>query len=363
MSLILSVTLLTAATAVACAVPGIFVVIRRQSMVTDAISHSVLPGIVVMAMLTGSITSPWLVVGAAASGVVVVGLIELLRHTRLLAGDAPIGLVFPAMFAIGVLLITANYSGVHFHVETVLVGDLNLVAMDEIIAGDYSFGPRWLWVMLGVGALSSLVLWLLRKELLLASFDRAFAAQSGFRPWIVDSVFVVILALTVTAAFNAAGAILVVAFLVVPAATARLLTGRLRALIPLTLIIAVICSLAGVLTAYVTDSATAAATATFYGVVFLFAFIVLDVFPGRSRIAGWARLLVRSSSRVRAGLRPGPRTPAPAAAPQSASCADEPTAPQQPPAPADASTAPAARRRIRGRQVLHPADRESLRRP
>lgn len=359
MSLILSVTLLTVATAVACAVPGIFVVIRRQSMVTDAISHSVLPGIVVMAMLTGSITSPWLVLGAAASGVAVVGLIEALRHTRLLAGDAPIGLVFPAMFAAGVLLITANYSGVHFHVESVLVGDLNLVAMDEIIAGGYSFGPRWLWVMLSVGALSSLVLWLLRKELLLTSFDRAFAAQSGFRPWIVDSVFVVILALTVTAAFNAAGAILVVAFLVVPAATARLLSGNLRVIILLTIIIAVVCSLAGVLTAYVTDSATAAATATFYGLVFLVVFIVLDVFPGRSRIASWIRLPGRSSSRADAGLSRGSRTPGRSAALQSASRVDEPAARQQLPAPAHASTAQAARRRIRGRQVLHPADPES----
>lgn len=332
MSLIMSVTLLTVATALACALPGVFVVIRRQSMITDAISHSVLPGIALSALVTGSITSPWLVLGAAASGLAVVGLIEVLRRSRLLTGDAPIGLVFPMMFSIGVLLITTNFSGVHFHTETVLVGDLNLVAMDEIIAGGYSFGPRWLWVMLGLGAVSAALLWVIRKELLITSFDPAFATQSGFRPWIVDIVFVVVLALTVTAAFNAAGAILVVAFLVVPAATARLITGSLRVMIPLSLAIAALCSLAGVLAAYVTDSATSAATAVFYGLVFLAVFVVVAVFPGRVRIAGWAQATRQALARMSGRFRPGPRTPAPAHSLLPARCADAPDPHRQPPA-------------------------------
>ena len=95
-------------TAISCALPGNFLVLRRMSMLTDAISHTVLLGIILAFLLTGSLDSPFLIVGATLMGVLTVWLVESLYRSRLVASDAAIGLIFPFLFSIAVILVTLS---------------------------------------------------------------------------------------------------------------------------------------------------------------------------------------------------------------------------------------------------------------
>lgn len=300
MSFLIGAALLAIVTALACALPGVFVVLRRESMLVDAISHAVLPGIVLGYAFTHDLRSPWLVAGAAAAGLLVVLGADWLRRTGLIAGDAPIGLVFPALFALGVILVSSNFAQVHLDTHAVLVGDLNLAALGSLEIGGVAIGPRYLYLMAAILALNILVLGLVLPALTAATFDPAHARSVGIPVAAVTSVLMILVALTVTAAFHAAGAVLVLALIVAPAATAQLLTRRLGPMIALTAAVAVGVAGGGFWVAYLLDLPTSAAMAVGYGLVFLAA-------------AGWTTALSR---RPRPRPHPAPAAPAPAA-PQS----------------------------------------------
>lgn len=268
MSFLVGVVLLAVVTAVACALPGAFIVLRGNSMLVDAISHAVLPGIVVGYFFTRNPDSPLLVLGAALTGLLVVLGSEYLARTGLIAGDAPQGLVFPALFSIGVILVSLEFSDVHLDTHTVLVGDLNLAGFRQLTIAGLEVGPEALYVMLGVVALNALFVGLFYPRLKLATFDAAFAHSIGIRTGLLNAVLMLLVAVTVTAAFNVAGAILVIALMVVPAATALLLTRRLSRMIAATLGIAAGGALAGFWLAYFLDAPTSAGMAVFQGLVF-----------------------------------------------------------------------------------------------
>ena len=128
----IEIQLIAAIIAVACALPGVFLVLRRMAMMSDAISHTVLLGIVLSFFLVQSLHSPLLILGAAAMGVVTVSLVELLGRTRLVKQDAAIGLVFPALFSIAVILISRFARGVHLDVDAVLLGELAFAPFDRL---------------------------------------------------------------------------------------------------------------------------------------------------------------------------------------------------------------------------------------
>lgn len=269
MSFIVGVALLAVVTAVACALPGVFVVLRKDSMLVDAISHAVLPGIVVGYAITHALDSPLLVVGAAAAGLLVVLGSEYLGRTGLLTGDAPQGLIFPALFSVGVIMVSQSFGSVHLDTHAVLVGDLNLAAFAQLEIGRVSLGPQYLYVMGGVLLLNALFIWALLPKLQVATFDPAAAAALGIRVRLLNTGLMFLVAVTVTAAFNAAGAVLVLALVVVPAATAHLFTQRLGPLLFWTAMIAAGGALGGFGVAYVVNAATSAAMAVSYGVLFL----------------------------------------------------------------------------------------------
>ena len=122
MSYQFEVILVLASVGAACAVPGVFLVLRRVALVADAISHVLLFGIVLAYFVTRDLASPWLFFGATASGVLTVALVELLRRSDRVAEDAAIGLVFPALFAIGTLLASMFLRSTHLDVDSVLMG-------------------------------------------------------------------------------------------------------------------------------------------------------------------------------------------------------------------------------------------------
>ena len=269
MTFVLWVMLLAIVTAVTCALPGIWLVLRKQSMLTDAISHAVLPGIVIAAVATGTIQSPWSIVGAAVMGTVVVLGAELLESTGLVSGDGPQGLVFPALFSIGVLLLSTRFSGVQITESAVLVGDLNLAAFLPLKIGNTLLGPQYLWVMAGVLVLNVAYLTVLHTRLKLIAFDPELAQTMGIPVKRLGHLTMLVVSVTITAAFNAAGAVLVMALMIVPAAIAQLLSHSIHGMYIITIVVTVICSVVGFWTAYALDASTSSGLAFFYGIVYL----------------------------------------------------------------------------------------------
>ena len=274
MSFLLGVVLLAVVTALATSLPGVFVVLRKNSMLVDAISHAVLPGIVVGYMFTLDIDSPLLIIGAALSGLLVVLGSEYLSRTGFIAGDAPQGLIFPALFSVGVILVTLNFANVHLDTHVVLIGDLNLAAFDQLVIAGVELGPSYLYVMFGVLVMNALFIAVNYHRLKASTFDDEFSKTIGMRTGLLNTVFMLFVSVTVTAAFYASGAILVIALMVVPPATAYLLSTRLPQMILLTMVFAAGGALAGFWLAYFLDAGTSAGMAVFYGLLFTSVFVL-----------------------------------------------------------------------------------------
>src|SRR5687767_6396061 len=178
----LEIQLIAAVVAVACALPGVFLVLRRMAMMADAISHTVLLGIVLVFFLTRDINSPWLILGATATGVLTVILVELLNRTRLVKEDAAIGLVFPLLFSIAVILVSRSAGDIHLDTDAVLRGAPELTPFERFEMFGYDLGPKALIVMGVILAANALFITIFYKELKLATFDAALAAALGFLP-------------------------------------------------------------------------------------------------------------------------------------------------------------------------------------
>lgn len=284
--------------AVSGALLGTFLLLRGMSLTSDAISHTVLLGIVVAFILMGSVfgqhpdlSSVWLIAGAAAAGVATVLLTELIYRSGLVKQDAALGLAFPLLFAIAVILVSRVVSDVHLDEDAVMVGEIGVAwantnshclsgcesvtinpddpraeltrqctncrslgisprddkaEFTEICTncGHYSpaqawqagftkqepvlvFWPKSITVMAVMTALTLLAIILFYKELKLSTFDPTLAAALGFRPTLLHYGLMVLVSLVAVGAFDAVGSILVVAFFIIPPAAAYLLTDRL----------------------------------------------------------------------------------------------------------------------------------------
>lgn len=281
----LEVQLIAVVIAAACALPGVFLVLRRMAMLSDAISHTVLLGIVLGYFLTRDLTSPLLFFGAVAMGVLTVSLVELVSRTGLVKEDAAIGLVFPALFSIAVILISRYAGNVHLDVDSVLLGELVFAPFDRLALLGFDL-PRALVVGVGTLLLNLLLIGLFYKELKLATFDAGLAAALGFAPALVHYGLMTAVSITAVGAFDAVGSVLVIALMVAPPAAAYLLTDRLPLMIGLSMLIGAASALAGYWAAAWFDVTIAGAMATMTGVAFLLAYLFA---PERGMLAIGAR--------------------------------------------------------------------------
>lgn len=227
----------------ACGLIGNYLVLRRISLVGDAISHSVLPGIAIAFIVSGSRSGLPMFIGALIAGIVTTTLIEMLHQRSRLKQDAAIGITFSTMFAIGVILIERFAGHTDLDTDCVLFGKLDFVPLLEPMA--LGLPPVALTmgvVMLIVGVLIALFF----KELLVSSFDPSLAASIGINPRLVHYLLMSCLSVVVVAAFTSVGAILVIAMLILPAATSYLLTDRLRLMLLLSLLHSFLSALLGV---------------------------------------------------------------------------------------------------------------------
>jgi manganese/zinc/iron transport system permease protein len=266
------ILVITMVVAVACALPGVFLVLRRMALMSDAISHSILLGIVLAFFVTGDVTSPLLILAAAATGVVTVLLVELLNHTRLVKEDAAIGLVFPALFSVGVILIARFAGNVHLDTDAVLLGEVVFAPFERFDAGGVDLGPRVLWVMLVILALNATFLAVFYKELKVTTFDAGLAAALGFSPVLLHYLFMSLVSVTAVGAFDAVGSILVVAMMIGPPAAAYLLTDRLPSMIFLSAGIGMAAAAIGYVISSTLDASIAGSMAVAIGLCFAASF-------------------------------------------------------------------------------------------
>ncbi len=269
----LEIQLIAIVVATACAIPGVFLVLRKMALISDAISHSILPGIVIGFFITQDLNSPLLILLAALTGVITVVLVETIQKTGLVKEDTAIGLVFPVLFSIGVILIAKNANDVHLDVDAVLLGELAFAPFNRVLMWGMDLGPKSLWVMGSILALTVTMLFLFFKELKVSTFDVGLTSALGFSPALLHYGLMSVSSVTIVGAFDAVGAILVVAFMIAPAATAYLLTSDLKKMIWLSIGFGVFSAIGGYWLAHGLDASISGSMSTVLGIVFLTAYL------------------------------------------------------------------------------------------
>ncbi|WP_298507355.1 metal ABC transporter permease [uncultured Kordia sp.] len=286
----ITIQIIVTLVAIACAIPGTFLVLRRMSLISDAISHSILLGIVIGFFIVEDTSSPLLIVLAALAGVVTVILVEFIQKTGLVKEDTAIGLVFPALFSIGVILISKNANDVHLDIDSVMVGDLSLAPFDPllincqegILDSCINLGPKAIWVIGIILAITLILLITFFKELKVSTFDAGLAAALGFSPVIMHYGLMTVSSVTIVGAFDAVGPILVVALMIAPAATAYLFTKDLKKMLVLSCFFGVLAAIAGYWLAHFLDASISGSMTTVLAILFLLVYepIITSIIVG-----------------------------------------------------------------------------------
>jgi manganese/zinc/iron transport system permease protein len=213
--------------AVACAIVGCFLVLRNLSMVTDALSHTILLGIVLAYFVTKNLNSPLLFIGAGLFGIFTVYCIELLSGTGLVKNDDAVGIIFPLFFSLAVILISTFARDVHLDTDIVLMGQVIMIPLNTIDI----FGiviPKAMLYMLIMLIANTLFIAIFYKELKVSTFDPEFSGMIGFSSGFLFYALMSLTSFTAVSAFDAVGTMLSIALFVGPAASAYLLTKNLK---------------------------------------------------------------------------------------------------------------------------------------
>ncbi len=255
--------------ATSCGLLGAYLVLRKMAMVGDAISHAVLPGIVLAYLFSGSREALPMLVGAAILGVLTTVIIELFYQKAKLQSDASIGITFTWLFAIGIILISVFADQVDLDQDCVLYGEIAYVPLDLWIGkSGMNMGPRSLWIAAGLLLIVLTFIRISYKALFITTFHSAFAQSLGIAVGFWHYALMSAVSLSTVVAFESVGAILVVAFLVVPPAAAYLLTHELKKMLMLTAILATLSAVGGYFLSVWINGSIAGAMASFAGIIF-----------------------------------------------------------------------------------------------
>lgn len=239
--------------AVACALLGNFLVLRKMSMMGDAISHAVLPGLAIAFLITGARASLTMFIGAAVVGVLTAVFTQWVSRFGKVDEGASMGIVFTTLFAVGLLLIVQAADHVDLDASCVLYGAIELTPLDVVwrptLLGAVLEVPRAAVVLASVCLVNLLFVVVFFKELRISSFDAELATTMGISANLMHYMLMTLVAVTTVAAFEAVGSIIVIAMLIVPAATAHLLTDRLDVMVLLSVCFAALSAVLGHITA------------------------------------------------------------------------------------------------------------------
>ena len=261
--------------ALPCGQIGSFLILRRMSLTGDAISHSVFPGVVIAFLFTGDLASPWLIVGAGFAGLASTVIIELIHKWTRVKQDAATGISFTALFALGVVLMeTMLGDNVDLDLECVLYGRLGLLLEDDTVALLGLQIPHAIIVMFGVAIVTLTLMTIFHRVLMLSSFDSDLAASYGYKPWLIHYGVMFAVSFIAVAAFQAVGAILVIALLILPGAAAYLCTYRLRTMLLLAIVHSALSAVLGLYLHVWFDSNMAASVVVSGGLLLIFAWLI-----------------------------------------------------------------------------------------
>ncbi len=266
-----------------CGILGCFLILRRMAMLGDAISHAILPGIVFAFLISGSRESFPMLVGATLVGLLSTIIIQWMKQNGVQA-DAALSVTFTALFALGVILISLYTRQIDLDLDCVLYGEIAYVQWDTWQLGDLNMGPRALWMVGGVFLLNLLIILLFFKQFKLTTFDPALAAAVGIPVAFFHYLLMGMVSLTTVASFESVGAILVVAMLIAPAATAYLWTDRFHLMLSLSILFGILSAIGGYLLAVPLDASIAGCMAMMAGILFLFSFLFA---PRHGLVSKW----------------------------------------------------------------------------
>lgn len=260
--------------ATSCGILGCYLILRKMAMVGDAISHAVLPGIVIAFLISGSRDSFIMLIGAGLIGVFTTFLIEFFHRKGKLQSDASIGITFTWLFAIGVILVSLYTSNVDIDQDCVLYGEIAYVPLDVWITGSgLNLGPKTIYISGTVLIVVVLFIVFGYKELLITTFDPALASALGISTALWHYLLMGAVSLTTVASFESVGAILVVALLVAPAGIAYLLTTNFKKMMIISAVLGIAISFLGYYLAVWVNGSIAGGMATVAGILFGLAFL------------------------------------------------------------------------------------------
>ena len=258
--------------AAACSLPGCYLVLRRMSLMGDAISHAVLPGLAIAFLLTSSRASWPMFLGAVVTGVLTAVLTQGIQRLGRVEATAALGIVFTTLFALGLILLRLAADKVDLDPDCVLYGAIELTPLDVVSIGSIDL-PRAAIVNGLMLVLNTLFIIIFYKELKVSSFDPQLATTLGINAELIHLMLMGMVAATVVAAFESVGSILVIAMIVVPGAVGYLLTDRLGLMLILSVVVAAGCAVLGYLGARAAGTVTAGMMAVVAGGIFILALL------------------------------------------------------------------------------------------
>ncbi len=273
MSADIEIQLIAMVVAVACSLPGVFLVLRKMAMMSDAITHTILLGIVIAFFITLDLSSPLLIIGAAAMGLITVVLTELLYKTGLVSEDSSIGVVFPLLFSIAIIIISKYAGSAHLDTDAVLLGELAFVRYNRLVLFGIDLGPKALFTMGTILVANITLIIVFFKELKIATFDPALAQVLGFLPVVIHYGLMAMVSITAVGAFESVGSILVIAFMIGPPVTAYLLTDDLKKMILISAGFASLNAVLGYQIAKLFDVSISGSMAVITGLTFVLVFV------------------------------------------------------------------------------------------
>lgn len=273
---------------ISCGIVGVLLILRRMAMMADAISHTVLLGIVCAYLITKSLAGIHMLIGAALAGILTAYLVQWL-DSRGVQQDASIGVVFTILFAIGVILIATKVGNVHLDVKHALMGEITFIPWDTVnlpLLGNVPIATLTLSIVL---ILVLIVIGLFYKEWKLTTFDPNLAASIGIPVVAMHYLYMTLLSITTVSAFDAVGAIMVVAMLITPAASAYLWTDKLSVMFVLSALFGIASAIGGYYFAAIIDTSISGSMAFATGVVFLISILFS---PRHGLLSHWIRPIV-----------------------------------------------------------------------
>ena len=279
--------------AMACALAGVLLVVKREAFVSEGISHAVLPGIILAFLVFRDRTSPLLIVSAALAGLIMVWLVKWLAQTGKVKQDAALGIVFSGMFSVGVIASSLNLKNVHFHAHCIIDGNLTFAPLEPFEIFGFYLGPKAFVSMLACLLILVTFIIVFFKELKLLAFDETAMHLLGYNPKWLSTAWLVLVSMIIVAAFEVAGTVLVVALMIAPPAAASFLSGRLSSMFFVSGLLGIASAIAGVWTSLQLEISPTGPIASISGVVFL---LVAIFAPKRGLVSRW---LIRAKQRKR----------------------------------------------------------------